>query len=714
MGIRGVRSLLDADPSRYCETLKFNWDESSSDESITILVDAMALLYHVTMRSGKTTQASPATVRELVSDYTLKLLRVVGENGAVHMFLDGLAPKEKISTQMSRLQEQHTSCDLIAKRNTTHSSAKALHILAEWAFVEAIQDLQKTIPDSSRFQLHRACKGEGEAYIDHWIEHHASPSSKVVIVSDDSDFFIYPSCPGYVPCRSIKFEEHDGKLCMQGQHYLRSKFLKSFLPNNVTNGDASKSMAAIAAIAGCDYSLGEESDNLLVTIRKRMVESDLGGLRKKQRGNPSASLAMTAMLRVVAYYVKRNLPDTWINVMFAALVPKQLQLALDAIDRIQKIYFEALDITASEDFTMNPASVDTRRLLQCGTMYCTPIIETWKEENQGNSHPRRRKRPLARPDSDSANTDTIDTMVPTPPLKAQFDAWVARGSIWQLPQFQQLRVRLYSLLKLAILNGKARSENMEYDERWAQMPSDTTKGVTEVVRVGTGINIRVSEKCVNIPDPKELSTGYNPSTFEQDSFAGDDALLFCIFGNQAQSELFQNEPVPPSINYVLFWAAMTLPSHLACLLILLGTAPSHEGITLPPPSSLLACEEVDQILPLISVAIYHALLLGTTVSTIFPKATNPDDMSSTLWMLPSDVLRNDNVLLIWDALRAGKSESLDDTDSVDSLLDEVFLRLSQAQPVDEPWKLLVGDWQKTAMPVWTIWCKAFHIGQSVQ
>jgi hypothetical protein len=620
---------------------------------------------------------------------------------------------QKISTQISRLQQQHISCDLLSKINTTNSSAKALHILAEWAFVEAIQDLQKNIPGSSRLQLHRACRGEGEAYIDHWIEHHASPSSKVVIVSDDSDFFIYPSCPGYVPCRSIKFEEHDGKLCMQGQHYLRSKFLKSFLPSNVKNGEASKSMAAIAAIAGCDYSLGEESDKLLMTIRKRMVDSDLGGLRKKQRSNPSANSAMTAMLRVVAYYVKRNLPDTWIKVMLAALVPKQLQLALDAIDRIQKIYFEALDITASEEFAMNPASVDTRRLLQYGTMYCTPIIETWKDENQG-SHLLRRKRPLCQSDSDSADTYAVDTIIPTPPLKAQVDAWVARDSIWQLPQFRQLRVRLYSLVKLAILNGRARSGNMEYDERWTQMPSDTMNGVTEVVRVGTGINIRVNEKCVNIPDPKELSTGYNPSIFEQGSFAVDDSLLFCIFGDQAQSELFQNEPVPPSMNCVLFWAAMTLPSDLACLLILLGTAPSHEGITLPPPTSLLACEEVDQILPLISVAIYHSLLLASTVLTISPKATNPDDMSSKLWTLPSDVLRSDNVLLVWDALRAGKSENLDDTDSVESLLVEVFLRLSQAQPADEPWKLLVSDWQKHAIPVWTIWCKAFHIGQSVQ
>jgi hypothetical protein len=239
-------------------------------------------------------------------------------------------------------------------------------------------------------------------------------------------------------------------------------------------------------------------------------------------------------------------------------------------------------------------------------------------------------------------------------------------------------------------------------------------GVTEVVRVGTGINIRVNEKCVSIPGPNELSTGYNPSIFEQDSFSVNDALLFCIFGDQAQSELFQNEQVPPSMNCVLFWAAMTLPSDLACLLILLGTAPSHEGITLPPPTSLLACEEVDQILPLISVAIYHSLLLASTVLTISPKATNPDDMSSKLWTLPSDVLRSDNVLLVWDALRAGKSENLDDTDSVESLLVEVFLRLSQAQPADEPWKLLVSDWQKHAIPVWTIWCKAFHIGQSVQ
>jgi hypothetical protein len=709
MGIRGVRSLLDADPNRYCETLKFNWEESS-DESITILVDAMALLYHVTTRSRKTTQASPATIRELVSDYTLKLLRVVGETGAVHMFLDGLAPKEKISTQISRLQQQHISCDLLAKINTTNSSAKALHILAEWAFVEAIQDLQKTISGSSRLHLHRACKGEGEAYIDHWIEHHASPSSKVVIVSDDSDFFIYPSCPGYVPCRSIRFEEHDGKLCMQGQHYLRSKFLKSFLPNNVKNGDASKTMAAVAAIAGCDYSLGEERDKLLMTIRKRMVDSDLGGLRKKSRSNPSANLAMTAMLRVVAYYVKRNLPETWIKVMLTALVPKQLQLALDAIQKVYVIYFEALDITASDEFAMNPASVDTRRLLQYGTMYCTPIIETWKDENQC-SHPGRRKRPLYQSDSDSAITYTIDTIVPTPPLKAQVDAGVTCDSIWQLPQFRQLRARLYGLVKLAISNGRARSENMEYDERWTQMLSDTTKGVTEVVRVGTGINIRVNEKFVSIPGVKELSTGYNPSIFEQDSFGVDDALLFCIFGDQAQSELFRDEPVPPSMNCVLFWAAMTLPSDLACLLILLGTAPSHEGITLPPPSSLLACEEVDEILPLISVAIYHSLLLASTVSTIYPKATNSDDMASKLWTLPSDVLRNDNVLLVWDALRAGNSENLDDTESVDSLFVEVFLRLSQAQAGDA-WKVLISDWQKSAIPVWTVWKKAFHIGQS--
>jgi hypothetical protein len=689
MGIRGARSLLDADPARFSEKIRLHWDESTSEtDEIIFLVDAMALLYHAVIKSNdmaRQAHVSPATVRECVYTYVRKLLTVAGENGAVHCFLDGLAPREKIPTQISRLSQQALHGEILSGGGKLNPKTKLLHLLAEWSFIEAIENLKKC---TNRLHLHRASRGEGEAYIDYWIAtRSASTSAKLLILSDDSDLLVYPSCPGFIPFDSIRFEENRGTLCFQGRHYLRSKFLKSFLqdPDSV---DTEQIMTSVAALAGCDYILENLLEDTLKVARKSIVESNLGGLRQKLRNSPTAKSTLTAILRVLGHHIGRA-GDGWIEALSAGWSDQKQRKIRKSFASIRQIYFQSLDVSArASELGLDPSSVDVCRLLQYGVFYCYPVIETWhqtKETKLGEQL-----------DVVGANSQALVTL---PPCTSQIEKWMSQNSIWCMPHFRQIRARLYCLIQLVVEQKKLSSEFKCDPLYWR------SGFITEVTRLGVGRAIKMLERPITIPDIELVSTGVQPMHLLKDgAYSKEQALFFCLVGNPTQPRKRESS--------TLFLASLCLPYNLACLLILMGTAPSDlEGINLLAHSSPEASSEVNKVLPLLSVACYHVLLLNNAVSTIFGLlddlvADDDSSLASHQVFCVSNVIRHDNALMIWQGVRL-VGTNLEETAANDrayrQYLDAVFLHMSRVAPDTTIWAQRLADWKLSVKDLWEAW-----------
>ena len=178
MGIRGAWSLLSNDPRRFGSPWLLHDEEMKTGKSTCVFADGPSLLYHVALSDvydqsppithahitgpGSVRQASPAAIHARVTSFLKALLVAFG--GDVHVAMDGLAPIEKIHTQVNRLKTMAQQGEVDA--TTSNSPCKLLHVLAESAMVEAIKDLRK---EQSRLSLHQLKHREVEMYIDSWI-----------------------------------------------------------------------------------------------------------------------------------------------------------------------------------------------------------------------------------------------------------------------------------------------------------------------------------------------------------------------------------------------------------------------------------------------------------------------------------------------------------------------------------------------------------------
>jgi hypothetical protein len=741
MGIRGARSLLDGDPVRYSEIFRVNWEtEDSADAplrtlSTIFLVDAMALLYFVVVKTEGEGHAYPRTVRNRVSAYVSKLVQVVSDCGggrgqAVHIFLDALAPREKMPTRRDRLTQQAVSGDILAQGVTSSHTARLLHLLAEWSLVEAIEDLMQRSEFRDHLFLHRATKGEAEPYIDRWLKDHpvmcADPCIQIAILSDDSDFLVYPSCPGFIPFSSIKFEEQNGQLCLQGRHYLRSKFIRAFLPRGTADTIV---MTTVAMLAGCDYILNNDLEDSLKTLRKLIIESDIGGLRQKVRNNPSAASALTAILRTVTHHVQKaeSRRENWSDSLASTLPPARREHLLAAIASVHRIYLNTLQLSEEPRPEINPGSVDARRLLEEGLVYCTPVVETWTAKKEYKLTTGRRDASRKRVLDDRpriSSTGYCDGEATSPPSTRQIFTYMGSDTVWAMPHFCQIRMRLYFVIQLALCGGPTNGSHLAHDSRWTgKLPF-----VMEIMRRGTGRSIQIVERLIDIP--AFVSTGgMNIKDFlKQENGRIDRSLLFCILGdhNRVRSVGTKKQ------HGTLFLASLMLPVNLACLLILLGTAPSFNRLNLPRVSRE-PCQELNRVLSLVSVACYHAILLVNTVSKLCGTSRNGDDGAepgtseesavflSSFEFVVSETICHDNALLIWKVLcldlRGWETSSrLNDLggsnaglQSIHKYLDDAFDRLDQLATDNSTtmWKNTATSWKDSATPLWLAWWETF-------
>lgn len=705
MGIRGARSLMDADPARYTEVFTWNWEPHDITETLGVLIDAKSLLYHLIMGHDGSQYASPATVHDLCSGYVHQLIAALIPTGGVHFFFDGLAPVEKIESQIERMERQAMNGDRLA-RGEKSKSVKLLHPLGEAAFIEAVETHRLKHP--AIVHLHRASMGEGEALIHHWISENPNAYSKIIVISEDSDFLMYGSCPGFIPPSTLRFEEMNGKMCMQGQHYLRSKFLRSFMNFSEVGPLV---MTTVAALAGCDYSIGKVESTALQIASRNIALSDLGGLRPKLRTNPTAAAKLIAILRVVAHYKLRYDGEEWMVHLCKKFMSKKPETLLAALHRVSSIYYQ-LPIVSSE-MSINPETVEVRRLLRNAFVFCYPIVESF---TSGDNESTRKTANDRKTSLDSGGLISPLYMlecvnVDIPPLKAHISLCTSRCSIYQLPHLQQARARLYAYVRFQISHGWLPAE-ISLHEHWkSQEPV-----VKEVSRKKSGKRSTVGVRRITVSEDEASPSKFLETALllRSGKISVHQAIAFCVCGESRPCPGLKEEHIvrfgAPLV------ASLMLPFDLACLFLLMSTAPRDMPTLsrLPTGYRLENYTELNEALSLLTVVTVHANLLLCAINTLSPE--NRTNTSLPVREYPginvSSTFRHDVAAFIWSSIHDGRCIGYlkcEDSFQLTAFTDHILATMVELCPSDNQWESSLQKWAFTFTSIYSVWWNIFML-----
>lgn len=506
---------------------------------------------------------------------------------------------------------------------------------------------------------------------------------------------------GYIPPSSLVYEESNGRHCLAGTYYLRSKFLRSFLGTPSTKD--STVMTTVAALSECDYVLGlpVKQFEALRTARQNIISSRLGGLRAKKQNNPSAANALLAVLRVVGHY-KEMAGYRWIEQMCGDFVQHQGKGDLIAALRtIHSIYLYNLKVNAITTTELVPGSIDARRLIQHGTVFCYPLIETYQTENPSMT------------DTDIlAPFDTCfaSAVLPCPPLTTEVEKWIAKSSVWSFPLFRQIRARLYCYVASIARSGKV-APTIPFADIWTLHEEPAAE---EVVRTRLGSRWRMQSTLVKLPPLVLLSSMIGEELLTQiDNVSIDRGLLFCLAGSLDQ--LATINTIKDKAESTILLASFMLPFNLACLLLMMSTAPREiNKVNFRLPSfNDTSCKEVKKVLPILSVAYSHANTLANILTSFWPE----ESKMSSFFQPPTDAsatFRHDTALLIWHSLRvqpnleylpASDSSFADESKaSINRYLDGCFVRLNGFR-IGQDYKLQdsLAQWKLRVAPLYLAW-----------
>lgn len=769
MGLKGAMSLMEEDQQRFGQPWTCNWEDEGGDggnaskKHIVLLVDGISMMHHVAANQEES-ETSPAIIRSKVESFITKLLKALPEQSELRIFLDGLAPTAKLNTQIETLKQQAIDGDNLAKLqkdapgSTNKKAPQLLHLLAEWALVEAVQGLctedgKGKWGGNKILELHRPSRGEAAAYIDHWIARKLTNNAEVCVLADDTDYLVYQHCPGFISFGSLVMQEENDEVRLSGFEYQRNKFLEAFLPSGVNKDDA---MTVVAALVGCDYSLHSEAQKRLGKALNTIVESNIGGLIGKARKNPSkAPHRLEAVLRYVAHFMNRE-RDNWVEALCAkatastenvnwdnskekeeheqrlASMRRAATILKEAFLTVHKTYFRSLTLPNNPSFEIKPTSMEVRRLLEYGMFFCRPIVETWTPSSYDYSFTSR-KRSIE--EVNSALDSGCFAVVLSPPFTRQVAGWMAEDSVWRVPHFYQARMRLYcALVQFARTGGAYSFEGGQL--RLSPMWTNDDPKVTEYVRTNSVVendsngasSLRMQERDVRIPTFDCISAGWGDET---ELLSGEDALdracLFCVLGNAKQAKPALNACLRGS--GTLFLATIFLPFNLSLLLILVGTSPEIEKVASMEVKDSARIETV-RVLPLLSVACYHAIFISDTLVSLFGTHSE-EHKQSNLTFSPTDgrsrhfevgeVLELEKAVWVWNAVRLGADLELSHTEDGDDAseveiamdyLDQAIDRLARQLPQTSEWGAKIKDWKYRAKVLWVIWWEVFNVDSS--
>jgi len=685
MGVKGLYTVLISEPTRFGRNWCMGEHCSQNNEGSNIYIDGPALHHHLTNSyCSDTYEKLPpsvpqkaSTVLRHVSPFILYQLSKAffdefHKAGAtsIHLVFDGVASIHKKKQQVKRLQETCGIADRAARRfirgDTSSKMDPVIHLWGEEAMEAALKDLSKNLNKDEVFHVHWA-SGEAEGFIVHHLLPKSYPDGcQDIILSNDSDFLVFNSVPGFVPLESLKFcPSKDGSCLIKGWEYCRFKLMAAFPALNITESDSNNfPMTVCAALAGCDYTLPSTFEQCIVSARQVIVRSDIGGLRKKNRNSPTARAVFIAVMRYVSHFVKRNEGD-WRNQLVQAIVrnPGGLKnnIWLDsnlmrALDMIQDIYME--------EGNRNMLVPDLRRILYHRVLFCKPLIETCDIYSKGASRDK-----AVRHSNKKVNST----------------------SIWMEQTFLRCRQHLYSMM---------RSVSPQ------TIPPSTV--VTEYCCFGKKNQITYNGFEVSV------TTAKGPSGL---------CVLDCLFPQHIESVASElvgmlDTALPSRYHFTVVTSLLLTERRDVLMLFLISYVPlPSERVSVNVVKTLLNRKEFLLSTGRIQLALFHAKLM-----------MNVSNMSEEWYVMkkPSipihKMFHDDLIMQAWASLIAtlevyDESCNTEDSDFLDQMVDDLILRMYKFTPTDDSsihddlgsvnFMYQQIEWKSILRSSWLIWY-TFH------
>ena len=711
MGVKGLHSLLADDPRRFGVRWTLGADGAEDDSNVStppttiVYIDGPALLHHLlaaysTLVGGRRDvtsippvenvpsclfgQVSPEAVYEMAQSFATSLV----EAGAseVHLVRDGLASEYKSEAQLSRLADACRRADLAGRQLARRVDDKTTvltndsrtigawdvpHLFAEMALEEAFADLMAQARDRKHgpFFLHQA-HGEAEGYICRLIEsRRIDPKYEedVIILSNDTDMFVY-TVPCFVPLHSLRFEpttstagrENKTRCVITGWKYCRSKFLAAF-PNLVprfakSEGESSATMAAVSALAGNDYCLPRQFRCALSSARAQIVQSDIGGLRRRERNAPTAKGTVTAVIRFVSHFAGRDKrlcaaviatdagrsvenKSGWMWQLASAATPdgkgKDVRESdlFEALCLVQKIYND--DAAVNDEGSLLSClpqinNIEIERLVLRSSFFCRVVLETFGHSPGGASKAKKKRRVVNTKRNQSVGKKRRKSAGECDDDEIECSS--KSTSIWRRPEFVGLRESLYDLVAYYSLVPENRINDLT--------------SVQEYCRIGTE---NFKDVATYIPSPPaRLSEGNRCLDILEYCFVHDDKMIH----EQAQSDtplaidlLSKSlEEIPERLWHVFLPAMLiSVPRHVL-LLFLMACAPKELSCSSNNSHYVLSRDLLDVALKL-QVAVYHSTLVFDGISLL--DGTERDFLVKFDKMRPSAFFRDALLFALW-------------------------------------------------------------------
>lgn len=761
MGVKGLHSLLADDPRRFGVRWTLGADGAEDDNVLNlrtiVYIDGPALLHHLlaaypTLVDGRRDemsvprvenvpsclfgQVSPEAVYEMARAFATSV--VAAGASEVHLVRDGLASEYKSEAQRSRLADACRRADLAARQLARRADDKAAaitndsraigawdvpHLFAELALEEGFVDLMAAAcndgkdgnKSSGPFFLHQA-HGEAEGYICHLIEsrricakHEESKDKEdIIILSNDTDMFVY-NVPCFVPLHSLRFEpmaskagpEKGTRCIITGWRYCRVKFLAAFpnlVPRFAPNKEESfAAMAAVSALAGNDYNLNHRYRSALSSARARIVQSDIGGLRRRERNTPTAKGTVTAVIRFVCHFASRDKrlcaavittdasnsgeirenKSGWMWQLASAATPdgkgrndRESDL-FEALCLVQKIYGDDA-IVSNEESLMSwlPQinNIEIERCVRRSSFFCRVVIETLGHSpSRGASKAKKKRRVVNTKRNQSVGKKRRKSG------GGDYDEMECSSkSIWRVPEFVGLRESLYDLLAYYLRNVQEGEINH-------------LTSVQEYCRVGME---NFKDTATYIPSPPARLSEGNRDILEY-CFVHDDKMIH----EQAQSadnplaiDLLSRslEEIPKRLWHPFLTAMLlSVPSHVL-LFFLVACAPKELSCSSNDAHNCLSSDLLDVALKL-QVAVYHSNLVFDAINLFFPSnGTDKGVMAKLGKMRPSLFFRDALLYTLWDIIIMEEVGSIGECNLGEAIdLDSVFKSVERnLKPVD--------------------------------
>lgn len=463
---------------------------------------------------------SPKIIYDLTISFCKTLKECIGPTSNIHFIFDGVASTHKVKQQIDRMKNVAIDIDnqitiYISKQRRSTSTSCSFrkrgcssivpHLMAEDAVIAAIKDLQSEMKgidndkqcgkcNSSTYDggvyLHYA-PWEAEGNIANLIDNQHELQRPHIVLSNDTDFLVFPSVQGIVPFHTLEYETYIAQddvrtygIRLLGWEYKRSKFVQAFGLQTHTDQHHVCSLlifSTIAALAGCDYILEGRCDHSIIKARKSIIQSEIGGLRNKDRNNPSAKDVTKAVIRFVKHFVSqfetknddfdsKSDVHCWMRKLVEAItaiglaptlsvqkkkktknnanknkkrhnpfsIEQEKHILTNALLSIRDIYINRdSELSAVEDYQLLPAfrySQELRRLIRCSTIFFKPILQSRLPASNGTR-------------------SSLDSS-----LKYSC-------GLWKEPAFFKYRSRVYSLINCYFRHeGESESTITEYSQ----------------------------------------------------------------------------------------------------------------------------------------------------------------------------------------------------------------------------------------------------------